>query len=511
MHFNNQFVAIIYFILVVIVTITIFFAYVRDRYKMVTRHLIRLCLLTLCWQILSILYFAVDSEAVALWAYDAKLAFVAFTPLQLLLLCVRFYSEELSKRTKKIFILLCIIPIVTAILALFSPYHHLIRAQLSITQMEPIREIINVRGVWFWVHSGYSYALMIASIIVVFYQHAKLPKGFRMPSRLVAVGSIIAMLSNALVIFSSFSRYIDITLVGLSVALIFTYAGVVISDESSLLGRALGNIFSYLEDYIFILDSKRTVLELNPAAKRWLIDLGIGGKISNFNGLLDMMNAGSMWEAQEDYSGGLDYHILLNGQISTYNLNERPILDYAGKQIGLFAIFTDVTRYKMLIRRVEQTAVIDPLTNIGNRRGYEQAIETLDLESSLPFSVILGDVNGLKNVNDNLGHAVGDEVLCKIAEGLSNACPEGSSVYRIGGDEFVLLLPNTTNSAAEIVVAKIRSTLEKDSVAAQYDMSIALGIATKETMRQDLRECIKQADNSMYLNKQNDRRRSRRD
>ena len=511
MHLNNQFAAIIYFLLVVIVTITAFFAYVRDRYKPVTRHLIRLCLIVLCWQILSALFFIVNNETLVLWAYDAKLAFVAFAPLQLLLLCVRFYSDDLSRKTTRIFKFLCIIPAITAVFALFSPFHNLIRTELRMLQMEPLRDFTNVRGPWFWVHSVYSYALMIASIVVVFYRHSKLPAGFRMPSRLVAAGSIIALLSNVFVLFSSFSQIIDITLVGLSVALVFTYAGIVVSDESSLLVRALGNIFSYLEDYIFILDSKRSVIESNPAAKRWLDDLGIGAEISSFDGLLDMMSAGSMWEAQEDYTGGRDYHILLDGQVSTYNLNERPIVDYVGKQVGLFAIFTDVTRYKMLIRRVEQTAIVDPLTNIGNRRGYEQGLETLDLPSSLPFSVILGDVNGLKNVNDNLGHAVGDEMLCKVAQCLCNACPEGTSVYRIGGDEFVLLLPATSNDAAEAIVTEIRSTLVEDSITSQYEMSIALGVATKETMEQDLRECIKRADKSMYLNKQNDRRRSRRD
>ena len=511
MHLTNQFAAIIYFILVVIVTITSFFAYVRDRYKPVTKHLIRLCLLVLCWQVSCIIYFLVDNESVALWAFDAKLAFVAFTPLQLLLLCVRFYNEESSKRAALVFKLLCIVPAITAALAVFSPFHNILRSELSIEQMEPLRIITNVRGPWFWVHSAYSYVLMVASIIVVFYKHSKLPRGFRMPSTLVAAGSMIALLSNAFVIFSPYTKNIDITVIGLSVALVFVYAGIVISDESSLLVQALDNIFSYLEDYIFILNANREVVEMNPAAKRWLSDLGIGDEISSFDGLLDMMSAGSKWEVQLDDTGGRDYHILMGEQISTYNLNEHPIVGYSGREIGVFAVFTDVTRYKLLIHRVEQTAVIDPLTNIGNRRGYEQELFRLDVTSSLPLSVILGDVNGLKSVNDSFGHAAGDQMLKMVAQVLCDACPEGTNAYRIGGDEFVILLSNTTNDAAEKIASEIRRILIQNSTALEYDISIALGIATKESMEQDIHACIERADKSMYLNKENDRRRFSRD
>ena len=298
------------------------------------------------------------------------------------------------------------------------------------------------------------------------------------------------------------------TLVGLSIALVFTYAGIAISDESSLLVQAFDNIFAYMEDYIFVLNNSRIIIEMNPAARNWLNTLGVKEEILSFDKLnqelVRLTGSATSIDAVEELD--LDYRVTVGQQLSHYNLNQRPIIDQTGRHIGAFAIFSDITRYKLLIERIEQSADIDPLTNLGNRRSYEQALESWDAPSALPFSVILGDVNGLKFVNDNMGHAVGDNLLRTIAQILSGACPDEARAYRIGGDEFVLLLPGTAAADAEAIVGNIHEIIVRSNERLPYHMSIALGVATKETSEQNLRECIALADDNMYRNKQNDRR-----
>ncbi|MDR1603206.1 MAG: diguanylate cyclase [Gracilibacteraceae bacterium] len=503
---TNLIAAIIYFMLVVVTVFTILFAYIRNRQKLVTKHLIRLCLISLGWQISSALFFLVEDETLALWLFDAKLVFVAFAPLQLLLLSVKFFSAKSSRKGRLLFILLCIIPAITAVLAITAPWHNLLRAELFWEQTTPLRTLHNVRGLWFWVHSAYSYILMASSIFVILYQRSKLPKGYRVSSLLAALGSTIALLSNLVVVFTPYFQNIDLTVVGLCVALVFTCAGVAISDESSLLVQALDNIFAYLEDYIFILNGNRTIIEINPAAQRWLRSLGLSSEPACFDDLIQQLVSENKGALYVDKAGEQDFRLMINQRVSNYNIKERPIIDQSGRQIGAFTIFTDITRYTLLIRHIEQTAGIDPLTNLGNRRSYDEALQDLDEPSSLPFSVILGDVNGLKFVNDNMGHAVGDGLLRNVAQALNDACPEGTRAFRIGGDEFVLLLPRTPAPAAAGIADAIHTALARHNSGSPYRASIALGIATKETEEQDLRECIARADGSMYLNKQNDRR-----
>ena len=507
---TNVLAVVVYCILTVVIAITIFVACIRDRHKSVTKYLIRLCIIAIGWQICAMLHFLVHDEAFSLWVFDAKLVFVAFAPVQLLMLSVRFYSSKSSRRTTVAFGILCVIPIITVVLAVTSPLHGLIRAEIFFEQFQPLRILRNVRGLWFWVHSGYSYVIMVASIIVILFNHAKLPRGFRIPSFLVALGSGIALFSNIFVVFTPYSEHIDLTLVGLSIAIVFTYAGIAISDESSILIQAFDNIFTYLEDYIFILNNRRSVIEMNPAARQWLHALNINLENMSFDALLDKLRRFTNETMPCVEPLEQDFHLVLDQQISHYSLNERPINDHSGRLLGTFAIFTDITRYKLLIERIEQSAGIDPLTNLGNRRGYEQALENLDKPSSLPFSVILGDVNELKAVNDSKGHAAGDTLLRVIAQILCDACPEGAHAYRIGGDEFVMLLPFTGAETAEEVVAAIRAAAaQKNAETSSHDVSIALGVATKETEDQDLIKCIAQADSNMYQNKLNDRRAKR--
>jgi diguanylate cyclase (GGDEF)-like protein len=504
---NNLTAAIIYFILIAIVTVTVFLAYSKDRHKPVRKHLIRLCAITLVWQIFSALSFLISNESLALWLFHARLAFVAFAPVQLLFLAVNFYRIKSSRIMTLSFGLLCIIPAITAVLAVTWPLHSFLRTELYFEQIEPLRVMHSTFGTWFWVHAVYSYILMVASIIFVFYQHRKLPKGFRIPSALMNIGIAIALLFNVfVVIFASYSISIDLTLVGLSVAIVFGYAGIALSDESNLLVQAFDNIFNYLEDYIFILNRNRVIIEINPAARKWLHPLDIGKEPTHFDELLKKLIANSENVPYADYAEEWDFQMIVDQEIKTYSLTERPISDQTNQQIGAFVILKDVTRYKLLIQRIESDAGIDPITNLGNRRSYEYALKSLDNPSSLPFSVILGDVNGLKYVNDHLGHAAGDILLCTIAKTLQNACPEGAHAYRVGGDEFTILLPRTPTAQAELIVTAIREALAIHNRESDFRASIALGIATKEAEEQNLLEYIEQADKNMYLSKQNERR-----
>ena len=503
---TNQLAAITNSILIIVVVITLFFAYINDRSKPVTKYLMRLGAIVAGWQLCAVMYFLVKNEAFALWTYTAKLVFAALAPIQLLLLCVKFYNAASSHKTTILLRCLYIIPTVTAILALTAPYHNLLRAELYFEQFEPIHVLHNVRGPWFWIHTIYSYILMAAAVIFILYQHIKLPKGFRMPSVLVATGSGIVLLCSFSTVFTSLSRNIDLTLVGLSIAVAFTYAGITVSDGSSLLVHAFDNIFAYLEDYIFILNAKNNVIAMNPSARRWILTLGFSEEIVSFEQIIKELDSLSDSTANAISADEWDYQLTIGQQLSHYNLNKRPIIDQMDKTIGTFAIFTDITRYKLLIERIERSADVDPLTGFGNRRSYEQALESLDEPESLPFSVILGDVNYLKYVNDNMGHTAGDNLLCIIADNLKSASPNGTRIFRIGGDEFVVLLPCMTTDDAEVIVADIREAMVQSSEQSAFDVSIALGIATKDAMEQSIHECIALADRNMYLNKQNDRR-----
>ena len=150
---------------------------------------------------------------------------------------------------------------------------------------------------------------------------------------------------------------------------------------------------------------------------------------------------------------------------------------------------------------LEEKAGMDPLTGIANRTSYAGAKNRLNNPEHLPLSVIICDVNGLKTVNDTLGHKHGDKLIQAIAKTLESECPKSGFLARIGGDEFIFLLPRTDAEAVYLLIDQICEALMLRNKEVSYDLSVALGAATKNTEEQDLDEIIDIADNLMYKNK----------
>lgn len=142
----------------------------------------------------------------------------------------------------------------------------------------------------------------------------------------------------------------------------------------------------------------------------------------------------------------------------------------------------------------------DKLTNLYNRRFCEEEIKRLDTERNLPISFLVGDVNGLKLTNDAFGHDAGDKLLIKIANILKGECGKDELLARIGGDEFLAVLPKTSAIEAEKIVKRIKEKCDKEK---EYPikLSISMGIAIKEHINQDTMSVYKMAEDKMYKNK----------
>lgn len=142
----------------------------------------------------------------------------------------------------------------------------------------------------------------------------------------------------------------------------------------------------------------------------------------------------------------------------------------------------------------------DELTGLHNRRYYAEALMTLDQQKNLPISIIVADVNNLKITNDTLGHAKGDELLIEAARVMRSVCRQKDIIARIGGDEFVILLPNTSSDSAENIVRRIE-TLAENKTVGDCPLSISFGWDTKEALQEDILDRLSGAEGKMYKNK----------
>ena len=142
----------------------------------------------------------------------------------------------------------------------------------------------------------------------------------------------------------------------------------------------------------------------------------------------------------------------------------------------------------------------DVATGLYNRRYLEEEIRRLNATRKLPISIVMGDVNRLKQINDRYGHDVGDQLIYKAAKVLMASCRPDDLVARWGGDEFVLLLPNTTTEDAQRIIERINLKLAHEKIKDE-PISLALGVETKTEFKESLDEVLKTAEKKMYKEK----------
>lgn len=171
-----------------------------------------------------------------------------------------------------------------------------------------------------------------------------------------------------------------------------------------------------------------------------------------------------------------------------------------GRLIGGVISFMDITDRKQREEEIHYLSSHDLLTGLINRRAFEAQRAILDVENNLPLAVLFADLNGLKMTNDIFGHQAGDQLIQKAAEVLSESCRKEDVVARIGGDEFVMLLPKTDKDQAKLVMERIETGLAQARVHA-IKCSLSLGLDLKKSPYQSLEEVMANAENAMYKNK----------
>ncbi len=177
--------------------------------------------------------------------------------------------------------------------------------------------------------------------------------------------------------------------------------------------------------------------------------------------------------------------------------------------ITALALAAEVTEHKHADEHIRRLAVTDPLTGLAN---YRRLVEAFDSEikrygrTGRPFAVLLLDLDGLKKVNDAHGHLVGSRALCRLANILRIHCREIDTAARYGGDEFVLVLPETDAEAARRVAERISERLRND--AEDPSISVSTGTAIYPQDGKTIDELFGAADRTLYAAKDRAKRKS---
>lgn len=188
----------------------------------------------------------------------------------------------------------------------------------------------------------------------------------------------------------------------------------------------------------------------------------------------------------------------------------------AGFLLATYGVYLGTQHHYEQIQRLEELAATDSLTGLLNRRAMinhlEHQARLSQQDPSQTFSVIMVDIDRFKSINDRLGHDAGDTVLRHIASQLRGGLRASDRIGRWGGEEFVILLPQTLESGAALVAEKIRQHIVGKPFITNgqsVELSISLGVAQWQPAYTSWGDVIKQADLAMYLAKKSGRNRVR--
>jgi diguanylate cyclase (GGDEF)-like protein/PAS domain S-box-containing protein len=179
-----------------------------------------------------------------------------------------------------------------------------------------------------------------------------------------------------------------------------------------------------------------------------------------------------------------------------------PIGDDSGKTHRVVGIAADITDLKLGEEKLRYLSLHDPLTGLYNRIYFEEEMSRIEKTRFGTIGILSCDVDGLKLVNDTLGHDQGDRLLAAAARVIRESFREGDLVARIGGDEFSVVLPNTTEPSVESACQRIQEAVAAYNAASpELPLSISVGFAIKNGTHKNLKDVFKEADNHMYRRK----------
>ncbi|MFO7815508.1 MAG: PAS domain S-box protein [Halanaerobiales bacterium] len=189
-----------------------------------------------------------------------------------------------------------------------------------------------------------------------------------------------------------------------------------------------------------------------------------------------------------------------SGEIINVSIHAFPIKLDEG-QIGIYGIYNDITERKKEEAKRRYLSFHDQMTGLYNRRYFENEMERLSNSRKIPTSIIIADIDWLKQINDTFGHRSGDQHIVDAAEITSEIIREEDILARIGGDEFAILLPETNKVETKKIINRITEKIKLHNKTAEHKLSISLGYAVRKNKNTELEEIFNKADTMMYREK----------
>lgn len=358
-------------------------------------------------------------------------------------------------------------------------------------------------GPAFWVNIAYSYLLMLVSTgALLRHRWSHRHSVYRRQAAVVILGVVMPWIGSLLLALNLTQR--DMTPVAVSLsAFAFGYAILRFRMlEVAPIARDL--LIERMSDGVLVIDAFGVISDINPMGRKLLAihETDPVGKhftdcLHHQPKLASMLRTATAGRIEVQQS---------TKPLLYVDITVTPLEDQRHNVIGALALVRDITDRRGLEAELERLAGVDPLTGIGNRRAFDEAVDRelkRRARTGRPIAIALIDVDHLKQVNDRSGHSAGDLALQFVAQVLQRSARTIDVPARIGGDEFALLLTDTSSEGAVEALERMRRDLRRmtdaDDRIREISISVGIAMATPDADSHD--SIMRLADGALYLAK----------
>ncbi|WP_160142879.1 sensor domain-containing diguanylate cyclase [Cellulomonas algicola] len=390
--------------------------------------------------------------------------------------------------------LLLVHPALLVVALVLDPVH----AWFLRVAVEGVRVEVDA-GPLYWAHTAYSYALIGAGIVLALGAMVRAVPGHRRVFGVAVLAATIPTVGNVLTnVVAARTENVHLTPVFFLVSAAIWWWVERFGGHSTVVPVATRQVLEVINDAVVVLDPRGRVLDANPAATA-LLGAPDGSGLD--------VGADAPWRAYlDDDPTRRDRGTLTAATGAVLDVRVTPMTDPVGRAAGTVVVLRDVTELERLRAELVEQATRDGLTGLHNRRALAQRLSDAVDEataSGRPLSMVLLDVDHFKAVNDTHGHAVGDAVLVAVGRELAASAARGETAARLGGEEFVLLLPGVgapeaTRRADEVRARCAGLTVPTDG--APVRLTLSAGVATLAP-GESADDVLRAADDAMYAAK----------
>ncbi len=434
---------------------------------------------------LNSLHYFVSNPQLRILLHEMKFILYIFTPtFSLIYLLNKYYDKK--KNLRKIILALLSLLAIEVLLFSTDSLHHLIRKDIIVPEGD-ISILITDNNFGLYVLFIVQFSIFVFGAVFLIRQ---LKKHYKKDNHLILIALIsfaFPLIGSPIFIFTSGqinSAYdwnfplFALPIIGLCLLEIFTN-----TIERPVYAR--GDVFNSLPYPIILLNNSGLIKDLNSAANR--LRINVGSKIQDTKIFTIFRKQSPItWHNNELVIGN-----------KTYKIHASFIDSDSSKKVKDIAlVLNDVTKLNEYIDILEYNNFHDSLTGVFNRKWFERSRNDLLSSRHYPMGLLMTDINKFKQINHDFGHEAGDKALLYFSKVMKESLPKKAFIMRFGGDEFFIIIPNTTNEEMESISNTITLTLSKSTITA------ALGYIIRHDDKINIEKDIKKADTIMYQNKQ---------